>query len=860
MATDGNFVGRRRQLSTILGGGPGVGALYVVSGIPGSGMSMLLQQLYREAAGDREDLAVLVKMEDVLLPSDLAEVDGAGVPLGEERRRFCDVLSKVVRPLPPHPETNKIIDAVTHALRAPRTGSSGVAARGPGPRIGGGFLGSGPSDSPSARPSPAGDDAAVEGEVRELIDQARSAAAALARDMARGDGSREGQRIYVLVDTFDLVMQRPLGRWLLDLLCGLNGMVVVIAHHEVRRVKLKLPDSAQRITLGGLGEDDVRRYLTAEEGVGPDLGDIVEPVMAFTGGHAQAVALTANLIRDNGGPAKSTNLLRQLAAMDADSAQKLGRLVEKIIGSATDPEIAQGLDAVWVVRRFDTPLLEDLLEIGQDRARALVERLTEYSFVEQRTDAAAAGQFAAQRFIREYGAGLLRYRDPERYQQLHQAAEKYYQQQLTDYPASYEEWYRYEDDKWQAGEREWLYHVAHLDGPGRASARLGVARLFLDTFWWWGNYVPFSFCEEVLDDWAEIAEVQGDELNRAWGENLRRVYELYPKGWRREQGRAGWRRVRQSLLYLRERGELGGPSPANPTARHVRGILHIYLADANRHLDPESPDVVDLLRDARAQFEANGDEWDLSWLPFQEADAAIGRGDADEATTLVDGLVRELRARAEAAKEPGARGAAGDQPGGQRPGGAAQGGPRGDTAPGRPPDVRQDTPHDDGPDDDRELRANLHRIYADAAWIRKDPGLALDFHARAVLHAYHFQLRDSLDEYTAEFITEMHERAAERLAELYQAGQAETVRAACARIRSFFRRYWQFTDAPAAPDFWALLASGDHAGVVRELFPAAPSPADLHRKSTDYELDALDFFAGTTTELAKPPGTPLPQT
>ena len=34
--------------------------------------------------------------------------------------------------------------------------------------------------------------------------------------------------------------------------------------------------------------------------------------------------------------------------------------------------------------------------------------------------------------------------------------------------------------------------------------RLEIARLFLDGFWWWGCYVPFPFCEEILADWMSV--------------------------------------------------------------------------------------------------------------------------------------------------------------------------------------------------------------------------------------------------------------------------------------------------------------------------------------------------------------------
>ena len=93
--------------------------------------------------------------------------------------------------------------------------------------------------------------------------------------------------------------------------------------------------------------------------------------------------------------------------------------------------------------------------------------------------------------------------------------------------------------------------------------------------------------------------------------------------------------------------------------------------------------------------------------------------------------------------------------------------------------------------DDDELVANLHRVCADAQWLRRDPGAALDAYARAVAHAYRFQVEDVQDEYTDAFQQEMIDRSMERLVTMHADGQDEghaVLRSACARIRAFFGR------------------------------------------------------------------------
>src|SRR5207249_1529070 len=90
---------------------------------------------------------------------------------------------------------------------------------------------------------------------------------------------------------------------------------------------------------------------------------------------------------------------------------------------------------------------------------------------------------------------------------LHDRAARYYTTELarTDQKrtqeSAYLQWYRYEDAEWQRLIQAWLYHLAHTDE--RSHARLALARVYFDAFWWWGAYVEFPFCEELLDTWEQ---------------------------------------------------------------------------------------------------------------------------------------------------------------------------------------------------------------------------------------------------------------------------------------------------------------------------------------------------------------------
>jgi hypothetical protein len=809
-----------------------LGVVWDVYGISGAGKSTLLRDVERRAG--EHDVVVLVELRDYFTAFERGNAAGRlGDPAGDLRR------------------FQRVLAAVMNGLR---------------------------DKSPRAR-------AAVENILNDIgrtVQKAGSLDETEADELAAGLAERlrwlingmivnrsdVGGRVYVLFDGFDLVIDRPVGKWLLRLLDGLDDSVAAVARQVNETGTAPLLEAAgltefgehDALEVGAMTAEQVREYLTRRLG-GP--GEEISPaVHQFTGGHALAVGLTADLVADvfaemqrRGQPVTIDGPVKRLieemeAGRNDEPDVRIGRLVDRFI-KANNPDpavrllpdeataIGKGLECLWVVRRFDFPLLRSLLSVGEGPTGGfrLAERLVGYSFVEQRTPPGRPGEqyYVVHDRVRQQG---LRNVAEDRRKELVKVAHDFYHDKATETLESYDRWFRYEDPGWQTVAREWLYYVAQLQGDDRRAGRLGAAILFVDAWWWWGSYVPYPFCEQLLADWAEMADAAQDTTDRGWGDWLRDLYLLYPKGWNAEASTDDWTALQQRLqMFLFVRPELRNEKIKR--IRHVRGLLYVYLADAERFLDPRSPVVEENLRKARELFTANNDEWNVAWVSYQEAAAALGRGDAAAAVAAADTGWADLTAMT------------GDEE---------------ETEDDDETEVDDET-EDDGGLEDYELAANLHRIHADAAWLRGEGGLSLDLYARAALSAYKFQIDIAnpdippVDEYTQAFMTEIHERAAERLNEMHEAGQDSVMQEACARIRRFFDPYWRAVGEPGPVDPAAvpgLLGQGRAERVIAGLFPPPPAPADLHQLSIPYALTAGGVTTAMDEELAQPPGTPLP--
>ena len=782
---DPGFVGRADLVTQILGdvGGPGrTGIFFDIEGIPGIGKTCLLDHLAR-----------LTRPEDIAVRIDGRDFEARGSRMGTatfdedaELMQFRRLLRGALESLP---GAGEITDVLTYlADYSP-----------PSQQLR-------PEDS-SRSPTAPSKPADFVHDPDEVLERATGAANHLDESLAATQ-----TRFLVLVDNFHLLAGRPLGRWLIRWLAGIRGADVVVTHHEFHDPNgREIPARAVPLLLGNLNREDVETYLKSHPGIGPEVAGIVDHVWDFTGGYPEALVLVADLIEGSESPDKAVERIRQLAALQGGRAAQLEALVSSILETIDDKELRDTLYRVCVTRHFDVSLVKLLMKVNDDRqAQTLVDQLSRYSFVREST----ASFLAVSDFVRSIGEGKL---GTAQTQETHRVAAAYYHGLIVDEVAgdetSYKSWFLYEKPAFRALERDWLYHLNRLTGSYRQAGRIGIARIFLDTFWWWGYYIPFPFCEQILADWSGVTS--GDGEDRAWGVQLRTVYDSYPKGWRKADVPAEqWTKVRLALGYLWDRGGFGQAQLDDPEMRHIRGTLDFFLADAARYVDPSDQEADERLKDAADQFDANAnnDEWNLAWVEFYRADLAVSREQADLATSL--------------AKESAER----------------------------HPDL-----------DDDELLANLHRVCADAQWLRRAPGAALDAAARAVAHAYKFQVKAKTgqDEYTAAFQQEMIDRSMDRLVALHADGQGEghaVLRSACARIRAFFGPYWRAVRAdPLADvglDVMRALDERRLDDVARVLFPALPTV--LGYPGTEYELICLDVTRQMKRELAQPPGTPLP--
>lgn len=505
-----------------------------------------------------------------------------------------------------------------------------------------------------------------------------------------------------------------------------------------------------------------------------------------TGGHPQAVSLAVELLQRYDA-AETMAFAEELDKLPDDLAQKYARTVEKILGR-DGAEAEQTLRACSVMRKFDAAMLEEVVGPEAD-----LERLKRYSFVEEAADP-REGFVRIHPVVRKALAQRLEHADRARFIELHARAAEHCASWIGGFEEgedfdpcskSYASWYRYEDPSWQAAKREWLYHQAHASTSGRGQRELGrrrFCRVFFDAFWWWGSYLDFRFCRDLVADW------RATQHDREWTAALEVILDAYPSGYEMAHAPAEWRTgelprwdaVRAALLDVRDACGLDG----DPTAfaefeeRHTRALIDTFLADAARYRAANERAYEAALThydEAVRLFETDEDDWDIAWTRFERAELHLEHKHADEA--------REDWAKAA----------------------------------DRVVELK-----------DEELAANLHRLAADAHAAAGDLDAAFAAHGRAVLHAYLFQRRPHPpDEYTLSFYGEQVERSLARLVQ--HAGAGGDVERAAELLAAPFPG-----PAPGAAKLTAPCARGDLAGLSRTLFPRPPAVEELSRRRSNF--------------------------
>ena len=474
-----------------------------------------------------------------------------------------------------------------------------------------------------------------------------------------------------------------------------------------------------------------------------------------------------------------TDTPRSLATVIESSFQALGIGEEDGPGSIPGDAQREAMMRLSILRpdpaRFTRALAAHLTGLPGGVLHELCDAgLVEVMPIKAREDDPVGGErFTIHRTIGEY---LRQKLDHDRSRELHLSVAEYYREQLREldekYQSStsdYKRWYRYEDIDWQDCKDNWLFHMQ------RAGEYEAVVFAFLlawfDGFWWWGCFLEFGFCDQLLREWRIRASRPESERGL---QQLSDFRDAYPKETENRRG-GNWKKVAEVLNEVRTRMGLTGDveAIAESPQRHLRGLTSIFLAEAERFGRSNTVAAEIYYRDALALFRRNGDRWDEAWTLYHLADFCAENGRHEEADTLCASAI---------------------------------------------------TLADE--EEDPEVQALIACVQADAALARGEEAAATRFLHEAAFDAYRFQVEpQDPDPYTIRFYPQIAHRIAARLARLH-AVNATNARA----IADTLHAAWH--PGEAAPELGDALAAADADTLVAQLFPPTLPEKSLADEAT----------------------------
>lgn len=458
--------------------------------------------------------------------------------------------------------------------------------------------------------------------------------------------------------------------------------------------------------------------------------------------------------------------------------------------SYTNPSLEDdarlALQSLSIFRPKPHEFSEDMAQKIAGVGGALLDELDDVGLIE-----CNAGRYTMHRSIAEYARSKL---SPEQSSDLYRRAVDYFRQGMVDIEnnkdaaSDYGRWYRYELPEWQTAKDNWLYYLSHAGEE--STALLAFLRAYFDAFWWWGCYLDFAFCDQLVKEWQQ----------RETSENGRQVLALarkfqyaYPKETQDRHSKT-WPEVEAALMQLHAMAGLDG-DPAQWTdqeRRHVRGITNIFLAEACRFGRDDYAQAAKWYQEAFDLFEKNGDDWDMAWILYHFADMNAQHGGANKA-------LQQLQQSLELGKS----------------------------------------------EQDPEVIALAYRVRGDIFLAAGEFKQAAENFQHALFHAYRFQVEPlSPDPYTVEFYAQMVSHVLERLQALHAPQKAQAV-ALSLDLRNFWAPWWKLSGAPAAvPDVERLWEEGGMEKLQAALFPPALPKNDIAAHGVEYEAQVKAVLQG----------------
>ncbi|MDQ3705112.1 MAG: CHAT domain-containing protein [Chloroflexota bacterium] len=647
------------------------------------------------------------------------------------------------------------------------------------------------------------------------------------------DNLKTVERAVIFIDEFNLPANRKITEWVTNILVPkldqLDSAVLILGRFSSAG---PLPGSKNRLEtfeLKSFTENEVRDCLRNSVTSREITDELVRRVQSYTGGYPLVVDLAAGLLQSTN--MTYSELMRTFDRRTDPSIRDLKRLVDRMdelvrrnlqakkCEYGLQPNqyralYATAVEAVWVLRRFDAEILDhmsrpDMGQLEDEDYPDLLAFLCEFCFVEHHEASELDDEYwKVHEFVRRDQEQRLKARvnRQNRYAELHAKAAAYYFDKVggyeddNDYVTPYSRGYRYEDPKWQRLISEWLYHLAHLtDKKGRQAARRAFARVYLDAFWWWGLYLEFNFCSDLLRDWRETQLLDGDQR---WIEMLEEFQKAYPTGYQKAGREQDWETVRRKLISLQSDLKVDGGVAGikGKDNLYLRALIDIFIGDAHWHGRRDFRKAEQLYLEAYNIFQmeheedgedAQPDYWNMPWVTWLLADLYLDEGQLELALSKINNGFIE---------------------------------------------VKQLCEHDNR--DDREIKSNLWRVWADLKWRAGDVEGAFEGYNMALYHAYAYQaIPDPGDAYTRKFYLEMQERLVAWLQKLWSDGRHDEVRPLWDRLRKF----WGEQGITSEESAEALLEKGQLPQLQTLLFPPPPQNQDFEDNASDYVVRVKEF-------------------
>ena len=483
MPTSGPFVGREALIREVIGTPPEGEARFVdICGIAGIGKTEFIRRVAEIASADHGIAAIPLFVNRVSAPTNLDDAYNTFVRhVKELAHRLDEWAGRISRA----GQFDNELARIDHELQLFKIANR-VDAR--GATIEGGQVGT------------------IHAEIKVGDELAGVVYGAKARKIA--DTFAEHFRsafkrkpMLITVDGYDEIAGTYLSAWLLDVLDGLTNTLVILGRTPLS--DSPPVESKQRFAapLPLFTRVEVAELLRKQLQGKPDEA-LVDAVYSWSEGHPGAAAIAAKFLFAVDDPQAAT-IEERLASAPKDVERARAELALEFVSTLGGEAFAELAHASAIPHIFDEDLLAELL--GKEVAANGIDVLCSAGLVEAVDDSLQT--FRVHGFLREPMQKLMR--DAVR-KSLHQRAASHdyallsaEEPELDKGARPYEGWYRYEKPEWQATLREWLYHQreAAQTEHEKERARLQFARIFLDAFWWWGCYIDFPFCRDLIADW-----------------------------------------------------------------------------------------------------------------------------------------------------------------------------------------------------------------------------------------------------------------------------------------------------------------------------------------------------------------------